>query len=94
MESIKVILKGRVQGVGCRATIRNYIQKVFPEVTGHIKNLPDMSVELLIEGDSDSLQAILTYCQGSPGFTKIKEIETVHQVKIERSDYQNFSIAH
>jgi acylphosphatase len=52
-----VTYRGNVQGVGfrftaCRAA-RNY------DVTGYVRNLPDGSVEVLVEGDSDQIDPFL-----------------------------------
>lgn len=42
---------GHVQGVGFRYTTRQ-IARRFP-VTGYVRNLPDGTVELVVEGDED-----------------------------------------
>jgi acylphosphatase len=46
---ISLNYRGRVQGVGFRWRV-SQIAKSFP-CTGYVKNLPDGSVELLIEGE-------------------------------------------
>lgn len=49
----RVIYHGRVQGVGFRYTTAS-IARRFP-VTGYVKNLPNRTVELVIEGSSANL---------------------------------------
>lgn len=49
--------EGRVQGVGFRATTRS-IARDF-QVVGQVRNLPDRSVELIIEGEPEQLNAML-----------------------------------
>jgi len=48
---------GRVQGVGFRWTACRVAADC--EVTGYVRNLPDGSVECLIEGDSAEIEAFL-----------------------------------
>jgi len=48
---------GRVQGVGFRATTRS-IARHFA-VAGQVRNLPDGSVELIVEGSPQQLDAYL-----------------------------------
>lgn len=48
---------GRVQGVGFRATTRE-IARRFP-VTGWVRNEPDGSVRLEVQGEPDQVEAVL-----------------------------------
>lgn len=50
---ITVNYVGRVQGVGFRYTVCRIAEPF--EVTGYVKNLADGSVELVAEGESESL---------------------------------------
>lgn len=53
----RVIYQGRVQGVGFRYTTTS-IARRFP-VVGFVRNLPDGSVELVAEADSQTLTQFL-----------------------------------
>ena len=46
----KINYKGRVQGVGFRCNTKKAVDSFY--VTGYVKNLPNGSVELLLEGKS------------------------------------------
>lgn len=48
---------GHVQGVGFRYTVRAFADR-YP-VAGYVKNLPDGSVELVVEGQRESLEQLL-----------------------------------
>lgn len=48
---------GRVQGVGFRATARHLAEGF--AVAGYVRNLPDGSVELVAEGESEQVDAFL-----------------------------------
>lgn len=49
--------RGRVQGVGFRYTVRR-IATNHP-ITGYVKNLPDGSVELVVQGSPQAINALL-----------------------------------
>lgn len=48
---------GRVQGVGFRYTVKNLAMRY--NVRGHVRNLPDGRVELLMEGDDQEMQRLV-----------------------------------
>ena len=53
----RVSYVGRVQGVGFRYTARGLADR--HAVAGYVRNLPDGSVELVIEGDPEQVDAYL-----------------------------------
>ncbi|MBA3314698.1 MAG: acylphosphatase [Planctomycetota bacterium] len=53
----RVIYRGRVQGVGFRATTQAVASRF--EVTGYVRNLRDGSVELVAEGSEAEAQGFL-----------------------------------
>jgi acylphosphatase len=61
----RIIFKGRVQGVGFRYTACR-IARQFP-ITGIVRNLPDGSVETVIQGAEADIQACLTEIQNCFG---------------------------
>lgn len=54
---IRVLYRGRVQGVGFRATAESLARN--HPVTGFVRNLHDGSVELVAEGDSQDIDGFL-----------------------------------
>jgi acylphosphatase len=57
MERVTVLYRGRVQGVGFRATVRHLARGY--DVTGIVRNLPEGRVELVAEGGKAELQAFV-----------------------------------
>jgi len=53
----RIIFHGRVQGVGFRQTTEQIARK-YP-VTGYVRNVPDGTVELVLSGDEESVQAVV-----------------------------------
>jgi acylphosphatase len=61
-----VIVEGRVQGVFFRAYTSDEAKKL--GLTGWVRNRPEGTVEAVIEGDTDTVDAMLRWFhQGSPG---------------------------
>jgi acylphosphatase len=52
-----VIYRGRVQGVGFRYTAQTIAKEV--GVAGYVRNLPDRTVELVVEGTPEKVEAVL-----------------------------------
>jgi acylphosphatase len=53
----RVLYSGRVQGVGFRYTAQG-LAAGYP-VAGYVRNLPDGDVELMAEGEAESVEAFL-----------------------------------
>ena len=52
-----IIFKGHVQGVGFRFTTHRVAQRY--DVTGYVRNLPDGTVEMLVQGQAKDVDACL-----------------------------------
>jgi acylphosphatase len=78
-----IIFTGQVQGVGFRFTAFNTANR--HQLTGFVRNLPDGTVEMLIQGSSqaidDCIRDIKEYFSGYIKETKIKEIPSNSQYK-------------
>jgi acylphosphatase len=86
---VRVIVRGRVQGVYFRDYTRRQAQEL--GVSGWVRNLPDRGVEAVIEGEAGSVEAMLAWLRtGSP-------MATVTAVEIEEEEArgeQGFVIRH
>ncbi|MFA6222062.1 MAG: acylphosphatase [Desulfomonilaceae bacterium] len=61
----RVVVKGRVQGVAFRAYARSAAREI--GVLGWVRNLPDGSVETVLEGDPERVSLMLAWLKkGSP----------------------------
>ena len=60
-----VIFKGRVQGVGFRYTTHRTASRY--DLTGIVRNLPDGSVEAIMQGTDASIQACMDEIKDSFG---------------------------
>jgi acylphosphatase len=57
MVSRRVVISGRVQGVGFRYTTKDLARGF--DVCGSVRNLPDGSVEILVMGERDEVDEFL-----------------------------------
>lgn len=61
----KAIVKGRVQGVGFRAnTLREALR--IGNLQGWVRNLPSGEVEIVVQGDEDSVHRLLDWARHGP----------------------------
>lgn len=66
MRRVRVIVRGEVQGVGYRYTLRIVAREA--GVSGWVRNLRDGSVEAEIEGTADEVDEVLAWmAEGPPG---------------------------
>lgn len=64
---------GRVQGVGFRYTCQQTALK--HEVSGWVRNLPDRSVEMMVEGETNVIRAYVEdVCESTHGRVDDKQI--------------------
>tara|TARA_B100000989_G_C19474634_1_gene442321 strand:+ start:552 stop:857 length:306 start_codon:yes stop_codon:yes gene_type:complete len=72
--SVRVIVRGHVQGVGFRAwtaaTARSY------QLSGWVRNRSDGTVEAIFHGDKDDVSAMLEACEDGPLAARVQAIDT------------------
>lgn len=64
MPALRIVVRGLVQGVGFRWWAARHASRL--GISGHVRNLPDGSVELVASGDRESLDEILELCLKGP----------------------------
>lgn len=69
----RVRVRGRVQGVGFRGAIRE--QALGLSVAGWVRNLPDGSVEALLEGPEVPVEALIAFCRRGPPGARVGAVE-------------------
>lgn len=74
IESLLVTIHGKVQGVGYRhATVR---RAHMLGVTGWVQNLPDGTVEALVQGTPDQVDQMLEWMHRGPPAAVVNELDT------------------
>ena len=77
--AVKIIVKGRVQGVGYRWFALNNAEKF--GIKGFVKNLYNGNVEVFAEGEDADLLKFIEKLKEGPPFSNVADIET---------DYKDF----
>ncbi len=68
----RLVISGRVQGVGFRWFTREAAQR--EGITGWVRNLPDGRVEAFVEGEADSVERMERVLRQGPGGARVKDV--------------------
>ena len=91
MLEIKLIIHGRVQGVGYRYSILDHIESNQIMARGYIYNLPNGTVEILAQGDIETLKDIRRVATQGSVKSEVREIEETIS-EISEYTYPSFDI--
>ena len=69
----RIRVRGRVQGVGFRTWAEGYAQSL--DLSGWVRNRLDGSLELLLIGPSDRVEAMIDACARGPGAATVNDVE-------------------
>ncbi len=89
MKAVKIIVSGRVQGVGFRSFIYSKANEL--KLNGYVKNLNNTDVEIVISGDKDKINEMIDIIKkGSPW----SHIDNIITDEINEQDFFGFEIRH
>lgn len=81
MTQVRVVVRGRVQGVGFRyATVRRAREL---GVTGWVRNRGDGSVELVAQGPADAVAALVDWCGHGPDSARVDSVAVADEPAAE-----------
>lgn len=83
MKTVRLIIKGKVQGVFYRATAKDVADLI--GIKGWVRNLPDNNVEITATASEEILQKFIKWCKQGPPKARVDE------VIIEELDLQEFN---
>ena len=72
MISRHLIVRGRVQGVGYRDALRDEAERL--NVSGWVRNRRDGSVEALVQGAPEAVDAIIAWARRGPGIARVTDL--------------------
>ena len=87
---LHAFVSGRVQGVGFRYFVYDHAREL--RLTGWVRNLQDGRVEVLAEGETEALEALLAQLQTGPGGSKVNDVQTIWSAA--SGEYDWFGIEH
>jgi len=85
VRAVRVVVSGRVQGIGFRAAAQRRASLL--GVSGWVRNLSDGSVEVHAEGDDEIVGEFLAWCRMGPGAARVDEISVVDTVVEDLSGF-------
>ena len=68
-----MLIKGRVQGVGFRYSVRSKAQAL--GLKGTVKNLQTGDVEIYCTGKIEQIKIFLDFLKNNPGWSKVEDIQ-------------------
>ena len=71
----KFLIRGEVQGVGYRFFAQRAAAR--QQVVGYIRNLPDGTVEAVVEGPLESVEAFKHDLATGPRFSAVEKVEEI-----------------
>ena len=82
----RVVVEGRVQGVGYRASCAAQAQAF--GVAGTVRNLPDGRVEAVFEGSHEAVAALVAWCERGPGYAHVRRVDVVEEDPVGESGFR------
>jgi len=72
MKTIRLTIKGKVQGVFYRATAKDVADLI--GVKGWVRNLPDNNVEIIATASEETLQKFINWCKQGPPKARVVDV--------------------
>jgi acylphosphatase len=89
-ERARIVVSGRVQGVGYRDSARYAAQRL--SLTGYVKNLPDRAVEIVAEGERAALEQFVAWARRGPPAARVTSLHVDYGQPT--GSYPDFTIAY
>lgn len=84
--AVRVVLTGRVQGVGMRYATQDQAQKL--GLVGWVRNRSDGSVEAWLEGADASVQLMLDWLRADPGWSRVDGCTVAPQAPAGHTEFK------
>jgi len=72
MKTIRLIIKGKVQGVFFRTTAKDVADRL--GIKGWVRNLPDRNVEIIATASDELLTQLIEWCKQGPPRAIVDEV--------------------
>ena len=87
MKTIRLLIKGKVQGVFYRATAKDVADDL--GIKGWVRNLPDDNVEIAATATEEQLEKFIAWCKQGPPKARVDNV-IVDELKPE--EFKDFRI--
>ena len=72
LASLQATVRGRVHGVFFRAFVETRAEEL--KLTGYVRNRPDGTVEVRVEGERPKLEKLVEYLKAGPPAARVEEV--------------------
>ena len=86
METIHLLISGKVQGVFFRESSRKLAEKL--NIKGWIKNTPNGKVEALISGEERDLNDFVNWCRKGPERAEVADVKISKELSIHFEEFE------
>lgn len=86
-----LIIKGKVQRVGFRYSVMDFVLTSKLPIVGHVRNMPDGSVNVIAQGDIEALKELHRFCTKGPPRAEVREV-TQELDQINKLDFSEFTV--
>jgi acylphosphatase len=83
-----IVVHGRVQGVGFRFFVQHVGSRL--GLVGNVRNCPDSTVEIVVEGDSRGIAEFIKQVEKGPSAARVRRVDVLDQPV--QGNYGSFSI--
>ena len=84
----KMVVQGTVQGIFFRQFVKGHAEDL--KLRGFVRNLSNGSVEVIVEGEKDSIARLLEFVKKGPEHSQIRHVEVTE--KKWSGDFKEFKI--
>lgn len=82
MKTCRVFISGFIQGVGFRHFVRSKASEL--GLTGWVRNLPDGSVEALVQGEKGSIEQLIKQCKKGWFLSNVENVEVQWEETVDK----------
>lgn len=91
MLQMTLIIKGKVQRVGFRYSVVDFVHSEKLPIVGHVRNMPDGSVHVIAQGDIEALKELHRFCTKGPPRAEVRELDQ-DLIKINKAEFSDFVV--
>jgi len=81
----RLVVRGRVQGVGFRYAAQEAAERL--GVSGWVRNRRNGTVEALVQADAPAVTAMIEWCRRGPPAAQVEEVEVAEAVTEELAGF-------
>ena len=86
MRTVRIVVKGRVQGVFFRSHVRRFASSL--NIVGSVKNLNDGAVEVVAQGGENEIRELIDYCSKGISSAEVNDVSVENVKEIDKRSFE------